>query len=110
MSDHNGYGSSQLIANQLAAQFGVRDPFQGLWMGLLVSIGGLGASAYYSPDSDGWYNYEGNSYAIRDVLCIFKDKMGVEWVGYSRDFHPEFNIADLKWKYTGIAKEQGYGY
>ena len=110
MSEHNGYGSSQLVANQINAQFGMSDPFNSLWRSLSGSLGGLGAAAYYGPDSGGWRNYDGNSYAIRDVLCIFKDKMGVEWVGYSRDFHPEFNIADLKWKYTGVAKEQGYGY
>jgi hypothetical protein len=32
--------------------------------------------------------------------------LGNPWVGYSKDFYPEFNVAYLKWKWTGIAKEE----
>ena len=109
MSDHNQLG--QLSASQLfGIQYGVHDYGDGFWRAMFGPGVGLGASAYYGPYSDGWYNYEGAQYHMRDALCIFKNGLGEEWVGYARDFHLEFNISGLKWKYTGIAKEQGYGY
>ena len=45
--------------------------------------------------------------APRSLLCQFRRK---EWaeihVGYAKDFRPEFNVAGLEWKLTGIAREQ----
>jgi hypothetical protein len=64
-----------------------------------------------APDADGWYEYIGNA-PTKEALCQFKqgheENEGEPWVGYA-DFHPEFNVAYLKWRYTGISKEQGYG-
>lgn len=39
------------------------------------------------------------------ALYLFKRDDGKPWVGYADFFYPEFNVAYLKWKLTGIAKE-----
>ncbi len=92
---------------------------QQFWQNLLGSAGGSGAALgtmfssyreyanYVNPisDSDGWYDYVGNP-APKNKLCQFKQHGdGDPWVGYASEFRPEMNVAYLKWKLTGIAKE-----
>lgn len=78
---------------------------------LLGFIGGLGATSGIqeeTPDEDGWFNYIGCR-CPRLSLCQFKQhKDGIPWVGYAYEFRPEFNVAYLKWRLTGIAKESGF--
>ena len=61
------------------------------------------------PDKDGWYAYIYGA-PPKDALCQFKQDVegyiGGPWVGYSSDFSPEFNVAYLKWRLTGIARMQ----
>ena len=80
------------------------------WNSLFGSLGNRGY--FSSTDADGWYTYI-NDPAPPHALCQFKhDMAGIDspWVGYSvelwKDFYPEFNVAYLKWKWTGIAKEE----
>lgn len=77
---------------------------------ILGGIGSLGAS--YGPDEDGWHAYIGDG-PPRDKLLQFERRtetlqsiipQTTRWVGYA-DFLPEFNVADLYWRLTGIAKE-----
>jgi hypothetical protein len=57
------------------------------------------------PDEEGWCRYVPGSLPPEKALCLFKrGDDGEPWVGYA-GFYPEFNIAYLKWKLTGIAKE-----
>ena len=60
-------------------------------------------------NGDDWTCYEFQP-APRDLLCQFrrKDTQYVTWqfVGFARDFLPEFNVYGLEWKLTGIAREQ----
>lgn len=41
-----------------------------------------------------------------NLLCQFRRKDGFAHTGYAKDFLPEFDIAGLQWKLTGIAREQ----
>jgi hypothetical protein len=55
-----------------------------------------------------WTSYEAQP-APRDLLCQFRRQDGKylwEFVGYAKDFLPEFDIAGLKWRLTGIAREE----
>jgi hypothetical protein len=73
--------------------------------GLVGSLGALGAQPFI--DAEGWHTYIGDE-PPRDALCLFRNdgfQHPEERVGYARDIHPESNIAYLKWKLTGIAKE-----
>ncbi len=75
---------------------------------------GLGLVRYQGPDEDGWHTYIGDR-PPEDTLCVFERHTETyqtpsfpqitRWVGYRNEFHPEFNIANLKWRLTGIAKE-----
>ncbi len=56
------------------------------------------------PGED-WTSYELHS-APRGLLCQFRRQDGFAFTGYAKDFFPEFNVAGLEWKLTGIAKEQ----
>lgn len=79
-----------------------------LWS-ILGGYSGLGGYEAPGPDSEGWYDYCGCP-APPNALCQFKqgweEDEGDPWIGYSRNFAPEFNVAYLKWRYTGIAKEE----
>lgn len=109
------YGQQQYLANQQLANSvgwllsGFVEPnsfLEALFGG--SGNGNLGASASYGPDSDGWYNYADNP-PNEKALCQFKQhKDGVPWVGHPSDFSPYFNVAYLKWRLTGIAKEAGF--
>lgn len=44
--------------------------------------------------------------APRTLLCQFRREGQPVYVGYAKDFPPEFNVAGLEWKLTGIAREQ----
>lgn len=95
--------------------------YQGrFWSSLLGNAGGIGSERtqcnllgspykFATSDSEGWYDYCVCP-APPDALCQFKQGIeedeGHSWIGYSRDFHPEFNVAYLKWRYTGIAREE----
>lgn len=78
------------------------------WSSLLGNIG-VSPYRFVSPDTEGWYDYC-TCPAPPNALCQFKQDMeelrDKVWVGYSRDFRPEFNVANLKWRYTGIAREE----
>ncbi len=55
-----------------------------------------------------WTNY-GFHPAPRTLLCQFRRRGQGEagwFVGYAKDFAPEFNIVDFEWRLTGIAKEE----
>jgi hypothetical protein len=55
-----------------------------------------------------WTSYEAQP-APRTLLCQFRRQDGKhlrEFVGYAKDFLPEFDIAGLKWRLTGIAREE----
>ena len=94
---------------QLGAQqqqgFGVSLGFEGLF----GSLFGLGTSQAFwapsGPDEEGWCLYEPSSLPPDKALYLFKRDDGKPWVGYADFFYPEFNVAYLKWKLTGIAKE-----
>lgn len=57
------------------------------------------------PDSEGWYNY-GECPSPPDALCQFVWVDAETWIGRGRDLDPHLNIPDLKWRYTGIAKQE----
>lgn len=45
------------------------------------------------------------------LLCVFwridwEETGEKPWVGYARDFSPMMNVAGLRWKLTGIAREE----
>lgn len=53
-----------------------------------------------------WTNYA-TTPAPRTLLCQFRRKdRYFNHVGFAKDFLPEFNVAGLEWRLTGIAKEQ----
>ena len=57
---------------------------------------------------ESWVRYELQP-APRNLLCQFRRKGqgSAGWfVGYAKDFSSYFNIADLEWQLTGIAREQ----
>ncbi len=56
-------------------------------------------------NGEDWTSYEFQP-APRTLLCQFRRKDGFAYTGYAEDFYPEFNVAGLEWKLTGIAKEQ----
>lgn len=72
--------------------------------GIWTLLGGF-ASGRSFPDADGWHDYCGNP-APPNALCLFKDPDGETWIGYGGNLDPCFNVAYLKWKYTGIAREE----
>lgn len=73
--------------------------------GLFGTSYGLGISRIKSePDSEGWYDYLSH-YPPDDVLLQFKQNTGETWIGYHK-FSPEMNCAYLRWRYTGIGKQQ----
>lgn len=81
------------------------------WSGILGSLVGIGAFQTCGPNDEGWYDY--CTYpAPPNALCQFKieldngQEVSEKWIGYSRDFRPEFNVAYLKWRYTGIARQE----
>lgn len=42
-----------------------------------------------------------------DILTEFHREGDCEsWIGYAADFVKDFNIANLRWRYTGIGREQ----
>jgi hypothetical protein len=106
MFDYNQYGPQHGILGpqQLLNQQG-----PGFWSTFLGSLSGLGVSLADPEDKNGWHHYCGNP-APPNALCLFKsgreENEGDPWIGYGRDIHREFNIANLKWKYTGIAREE----
>jgi hypothetical protein len=55
-----------------------------------------------------WTNYATHS-APSSLLCQFRRQDGAyswQFIGYARDFLPEFNVAGLEWMLTGIAREE----
>ena len=57
-----------------------------------------------------WQNYEFIP-APEDLLCEFWRPATAyteeqQWIGYARDFSDAFNIGNLRWRLTGIAKEE----
>jgi hypothetical protein len=44
--------------------------------------------------------------APKELLCQFRRRDGFSHTGYARDFMPEFNVAGLEWKLTGIGREE----
>lgn len=60
------------------------------------------------PDSEGWNDYM-YSFPPENVLLQFKQQRSEitaqVWTGYA-DFPYEFNVANLKWRLTGIGKHQ----
>lgn len=92
---------------------------QSIWEGLLgccasSCVSGWASSAPVPVDEHGWHTYIGDAPDL-DVLVEFKQKghgdrfpgkVDLVWVGYARDLHPESNVADLYWRYTGIGKMQ----
>ena len=83
---------------------------QGSWIFLRALLGPsweLGVSSI-QPDSEGWYEYT-YSWPPDRVLLQFKRVWTKEppdiWIGYA-NFDPEFNIANLCWRYTGIGRHQ----
>jgi hypothetical protein len=56
------------------------------------------------PLESGWKWYV-EEVPPRDVLVRFSNEYnGKQWTGYARELHPEFNVAHLLWKLTGIAR------
>lgn len=56
-------------------------------------------------NGDDWTDYTWQP-APQFLLCQFRRKDGFAHTGYAKDFCPEFNVAGLEWKLTGIAREQ----
>ena len=84
---------------------------QDIFRELFGSIGSFGVSSL-GPDENGWYDFT-YSYPPKNVLLQFERRWPIDskfadverWVGYN-DFYPEFNVAGLYWRYTGIGREQ----
>ena len=78
---------------------------QDIFRELFGSIGSFGVSSL-GPDENGWYDFT-YSYPPKNVLLQFERRSGDldTWIGYN-DFHPEFNVAGLYWRHTGIGREQ----
>ena len=102
--DQLGVPQQQGMGNMFSNLFG--------YLGGLGSIssGGLGNFQWgegYGPDADGWLGYIGHP-PPEGALCQFYqdiDDAPEPWVGYKSDLRPELNVAYLKWRLTGIAKE-----
>ena len=63
----------------------------------------------YDPDLPLRATGEWTSYIDRpappDALVRFKNEItGEEWTGRGRELHPEFNVAYLWWKMTGLER------
>jgi hypothetical protein len=59
-------------------------------------------------NGEDWTDYNFQP-APSNLLCQFQriDERGcLRFVGFAKDMLPEFNIARLQWKLTGIAREQ----
>ena len=42
-----------------------------------------------------------------DALCRFWNEYdNRQWTGYAQDLHPEFNVACLWWKLTGLERQK----
>ena len=80
---------------------------EGYWSSLRgVEFLGWPSAAGAPVNGDGWHTYIGDPSPPR-ALCQFKQHDdGVPWVGYGKDVSPYFNVAYLKWRYTGIAKQE----
>ena len=95
-------GYSQEMYTRAQQQANPAGDCGGFWDALLGNVGALYLSSV--TDTEGWVDYI-NCSPKKDVLCQFKQhEDGIPWVGYSSEFHPEFNVAYLKWRLTGIAK------
>ena len=77
----------------------------GFLQSILGGLGSIGASAACAPDSNGWYPYGYDGPPKDKLLQFYQPTTGQVWVGYRAELHPEFNIANLKWRLTGIGKE-----
>lgn len=94
--------------------------YQAFGNSLLGCGGYLGGISYWqspeaSPDKNGWYEYLNKS-APKNILCQFEIRTRTpqspdhpqivqSWVGYA-NFTPEFNVAHLYWRLTGIGRMQ----
>jgi len=105
LSSAGGIGVSLMGQVGWAANQNQQLPFGDFVSVLLGGYGSGAAEGYCPPDSEGWHTCIGDR-PPKDRLCVF-ERRGPDqrWVGYA-DFHPEFNIANLKWQLTGIAKEE----
>lgn len=52
-----------------------------------------------------WTDYTATP-APRTLLCQFRRRDGFAHTGYAKDFLPEFNVAGLEWRLTGIARTE----
>jgi hypothetical protein len=99
-SEANAYGALQLQASQYGG-YGNCGRF---W-------GALGASHLQEvgPDEEGWYEYIAKP-APKGILLQFEvrrmHQSPIIWIGYANDLSPQFNIANLYWRYTGIGRHQ----
>ena len=93
------------IANTFGQLGQQQAPSGGFWNSLLGNkCWSVSLLSPVGPGKDGWYDYNYHQPA-HDALCQFKQyDDGEPWIGYA-DFSPEFNVAYLKWRLTGIAKE-----
>ena len=103
--DQNFY-SAQQQANACGSGLGGWGCLGGLF-GNQISSGSssIGYMLQQTPLDNDWHDYIYSS-PPRDVLCKFSRDTGSTWMGYARDFHPEFNVAGLCWRLTGIGKHQ----
>ena len=67
-------------------------------------------SSYHNVDNSNWHEYA-VTVAPGDLLCEFWRPATAyteeqQWIGYARDFSDAFNIGNLRWRLTGIAKEE----
>jgi hypothetical protein len=69
-----------------------------------LGTGGLAPMGFQTVFDNDWHDYVYFS-PPRNVLCQFWNSSR-KWTGYGRDFAPEFNIANLQWRLTGIGKHQ----
>jgi hypothetical protein len=72
-------------------------------------FGALSRGAVYGtgPDENGWTEYL-SSNPPKNVLLQFRRRDSCQdftWIDYN-DFHPEFNVANLYWRLTGIGRHQ----
>lgn len=108
-------GGQQRILSELE-MFGLSGMGQAGLLGLFGPSGldqGFRTNHWYlkpEADSEGWYAYI-NHPVPKGILCQFERRAGMSgedqgrWVGYA-DFHPQFNVANLYWRLTGIGKMQ----
>lgn len=103
MFDYDQYCSQQLgVTRGMFGQFSNANFLESL----LGSCARIGANQACGPDSEGWHTYDPYNRPPKYKLCVF-ERRGTEQrgTGYASEFHPEFNIANLKWQLTGIEKE-----